>query len=76
MKLKCPHCGNEDLEDILLGEWVPSQRRIHGIRDGKIYASPESNEIFEVAKDEHLFCGNCCEEFDKPEGLGVNIRDF
>lgn len=74
-ELKCPHCGNDDLKEMLVGEWVPSQRRIHSIEGGKIYASPESNEVFEDAKNEHIFCNSCCEEFDKPKGLEVDFKD-
>lgn len=77
MKLKCPnpHCGNENVEDMFLGEWVPSQRRIYGVKGEKVYASEEADEIMESAKDEHIFCNSCCQEFDIPKGMKSEIGD-
>jgi len=76
MRPKCAHCSNDDLDEMFLSEWVLSQRRIYGVKDGTLYASPESKEIFELAKGQHIFCNKCWSEFEMPEALELSFDDI
>lgn len=68
-ELKCPHCGNTDLENIVYLEDVQSQRRIPEIRNGTLIVSGESEEFVEYATNARLEChaNACWREFPLPD---------
>jgi hypothetical protein len=68
-EVKCPHCGNTDLNSIVYLEDVQSQRRLNEIRDGKLIVSGESEEFVEYATNTRLEChaDECWEEFPLPK---------
>jgi hypothetical protein len=68
-ELKCPHCGNTDLDAIVYLEDVQSQRCLNGIRNGMLIISDEANEFVEHAENPRLEChaDNCWKEFPLPE---------
>ena len=76
-ELKCPHCGNEDLEQMRYAEWISSHhRRIRGFNQaGTLFIANEYSDKGEAAKSAHVFCETCCEEFPLPIEMGLEFAD-
>jgi len=73
MKIRCPHCGNDDLTKIQWQEWVPAVRPLLAVRDGELLVDMEAEHLdSEGARGESLYCRCCYEEFPVPEGLAVD----
>lgn len=76
-RLICPHCQNDDLEQIYHGEYVLKQRRISNIKGKKrktLVVDADSEEIEDTGRDEHFFCDNCNGEFGLPQGVKVDFE--
>ena len=73
MKVRCPHCGNDDLTKIQWQEWIPVSRPILAVRDGKIEVDGDAEQLYsEEAKNESLYCNGCFEAFPIPEGVIID----
>jgi hypothetical protein len=75
-KLKCPHCGNEDLDTLFYGEWIPSQRKILSVDEkGTLFVDSYGDDKPEAAKDSHLWCDGCTEESELPDEFNLAFDD-
>jgi len=72
-EIKCPSCGNTDLDTIEWQEWVVVSRKLNELTEGTLLVDGGSEKMdFESGKDESLYCKGCYSEFPIPDGLDVD----
>jgi len=72
-EIKCPHCGNTDVDKMEYVEDVQSTRTL-SFKNGTLYYSEESHEDVEFAENTRLCCKACSKEFPIPEGLPLDME--
>ena len=72
-EIKCPHCGNTDVDEMEYVEDVQSTRTL-SFKNGTLYYSEESNEHVEFAENARIFCKACNLGFPIPEGMPVDME--
>ena len=74
-EIKCPHCGNSDINRIQHCTTFPSSyyRRLTREEDGSIWADDYVNDVVEdlEALSKKLFCESCVKYFPDP---GIQIE--
>lgn len=70
--VKCPHCGNADLDTIRFAEDVVSTRRVRGFDEsGSLVISGESDEDMEGATKQRFWCQKCYTDFPISDKLTI-----
>lgn len=77
MEIKCPNCDNDDLNQIVWQEYIPVERALLGVEDGRLLVAEDeqkANGWWEGGMNEGLFCKQCCNEFGVPDGITIDYE--
>lgn len=72
-RIRCPHCGNDDLQQIAWQEHIPSTREIAMYADGMLWVDASNyKDHGEAADGEELYCLKCDGgSFPIPRSVGI-----